>query len=106
MEKYRGDTYIFSVGIEQDGQAQNFEVGDLVRIGAKRSTSDTVYGLYQEKTVDTETDSIEFVFSSAETAKLDIATYHLEIELTRNGNVETVYRDKLNVIGDVVNDKA
>ena len=64
------------------------------------------YGLYQEKTIDTETDTIEFVFSSVETAKLDIATYHLEIELTRNGNVETVYRDKLNVIGDVVNDKA
>lgn len=106
MEKYRGDTYIFSVGIEQDGQAQNFQEGDLVRLGAKRSTSDTVYGLYQEKTVDAETDTIEFVFSSVETAKLDIATYHLEIELTRNGNVETVYRDKLNVIGDVVNDKA
>lgn len=106
MEKYRGDTYIFSVGIEQDGQAQKFQEGDLVRLGAKRSTSDTVYGLYQEKTVDTETDTIEFVFSSAETAKLDFATYHLEIELTRNGNVETVYRDKLNVIGDVVNDKA
>ena len=84
MEKYRGDTYIFSVGIEQDGQAQNFQEGDL----------------------DAETDTIEFVFSSVETAKLDIATYHLEIELTRNGNVETVYRDKLNVIGDVVNDKA
>ena len=29
-----------------------------------------------------------------------------EIELTRNNIVETVYRDKLNVLGDVVNDKA
>ena len=101
-----GDTYIFNVTLEQDGQAQNFQVGDLVRFGMKKSTAHTDYALYKETTVDKETDSIEFVFSSEETQKLDVQVYQIEIELTRNGIVETVYRDKLNVLGDVVNDKA
>lgn len=106
MEKYRGDTYIFNVTLEQDEQAQKFQVGDIVRFGAKTNTAQTEYALYKEITVDEETDSVEFVFSSEDTSKLDVRVYLIEIELTRNGNVETVYRDKLNVLGDVVNDKA
>lgn len=106
MEKYRGDTYIFNVTLEQDGQAQKFKSGDLVRFGMKKSTAHTDYALYKETIVDKETDSIEFVFSSEETQKIDVQIYQMEIELTRNGIVETVYRDKLNVLGDVVNDKA
>ena len=101
-----GDTYIFNVTLEQDGQAQNFQVGDLVRFGMKKSTVHTDYALYKEITVDKEADSIEFVFSSEETQKLDVQVYQVEIELTRNNVVETVYRDRLNVLGDVVNDKA
>ena len=106
MEKYRGDTYRFNVSLEQDEQAQQFKVGDIVRFGAKANTAQTEYALYKEITVDKETDSIEFVFSSEETSKLDVRVYQIEIELTRDNIVETVYRDKLNVLGDVVNDKA
>ena len=106
MEKYRGDTYIFNVTIEQDGQVQKFKAGDIVRFGAKRTLSQEKYDLYKEITIDVETDSIEFVFSSEETQKLNVQNHHVEIELTRNGIVETVYRDNLNVLGDVVNDKA
>lgn len=102
MNKYRGDTFIFNVAIEQDEQKQNFQIGDLVRFGVKRNTSDTEYALYKEVQVDEEADSIEFVFSSTETSKLDVRVYQMEIELTRNGIVETVYRDELNVLGDVV----
>ena len=102
-----GDTYIFNVTLEQDGQAQQFQVGDIVRFGMKKSTAHTDYALYKETTVDKEMDSIEFVFSSEETQKLDAqVVYQIEIELTRNSIVETVYRDKLTVLGDVVNDKA
>lgn len=104
MEKYRGDTYIFNVTLEQDGQAQKFRAGDLVRFGMKKSTAHTDYALYKEITVDEETDAIEFVFNSEETSKLDVRTYLIEIELTRNNIVETVYRDKLNVLGDVIRD--
>ena len=106
MEKYRGDTYIFNVTLEQDGQAQQFQIGDLVRFGAKISLNQEEYDLYKEITVDKETDSIEFVFSSEETQKLNLQNHQIEIELTRNGIVETVYRDRLIVLGDVVNDKA
>lgn len=102
-----GDTYIFSVTLEHDEQAQKFQVGDLVRFGMKKNTSHTDYALYKEITVDIETNSIEFVFSSEETQQLDAqVVYQVEIELTRNNIVETVYRDKLTVLGDVVNDKA
>ena len=106
MEKYRGDTYIFNVSIEQNGQAQQFQTGDIVRFGAKTNTANTEYALYQEIRIDKDTDSIEFIFSSEDTSKLDVRAYQIEIELTRNGIVETVYRDSLNVLGDVVNDKA
>ena len=106
MEKYRGDTYIFNVTLEQDGQAQQFQIGDLVRFGAKISLNQEEYDLYKEITVDKETDSIEFVFSSEETQKLNLQNHQIEIELTRNGIVETVYSDRLIVLGDVVNDKA
>lgn len=105
MEKFRGDTYIFNVTLEQNEQAQKFQAGDIVRFGAKTNTSTTEYALYKEVTVDEETDAIEFVFNSEETSKLDVRTYLIEIELTRNNIVETVYRDKLNVLGDVINDK-
>lgn len=101
-----GDTYIFNVSLEENGQAQKFQVGDLVRFGMKKNTSHADYALYKEITIDEETDSIEFVFSSEETQKLDVQVYQVEIELTRSGIVETVYRDRLNVLGDVVNDKA
>ena len=106
MEKYRGDTYTFKVTLEQDNQEQQFQVGDIVRFGMKKNTANTDYALYKEIIVDTLADSIEFVFSSEETQKLDVQVYQVEIELTRNGNVETVYRDSLKVLGDVVNDKA
>lgn len=106
MEKYRGDTFIFNVIIEQNNEEQKFQTGDIVRFGMKRNTTETDYALYKEINVDTEADSIEFVFSSEETSKLDTRMYEVEIELTRNGIVETVYRDTLNVLGDVVNDKA
>ena len=102
MEKYRGDTYIFNVTLEQDGQAQKFRAGDLVRFGAKMSLNQEEYDLYKEITVDKETDSIEFVFTKEETQKLNLQNHQIEIELTRNGIVETVYRDKLIVLGDVV----
>lgn len=102
MEKYRGDTYIFNVTLEQDGQAQQFQAGDLARFGMKKNTAHTDYALYKEITVDKETDSIEFVFTKEETQKLNLQNHQIEIELTRNGIVETVYRDKLIVLGDVV----
>ena len=102
MEKYRGDTYIFNVTLEQDGQAQQFQIGDLVRFGAKISLNQEEYDLYKEIIVDKETDSIEFVFTKEETQKLNLQNHQIEIELTRNGIVETVYRDKLIVLGDVV----
>lgn len=106
MEKYRGDTYMFNLTLEQDGQAQKFQIGDIVRFGAKTNTAQTGYALYKEVVVEKETDTIEFVFNSEETSKLDVRMYLIEVELTRDGMVETVYRDKLNVLGDVVNDKA
>ena len=102
MEKYRGDTYIFNVTLEQDGQAQKFQVGDLVRFGAKISLNQEEYDLYKEITVDKEMDSIEFVFTKEETQKLNLQNHQIEIELTRNGIVETVYSDRLIVLGDVV----
>lgn len=104
LEKYRGDTFEFVVSLEDNGQPQTFKVGDIVRFGMKKNLFQTDYDLYKQIVVSEETDSVEFKFPNEETKKLAVQKHHIEIELTRNTIVQTIYRDSLTVLGDVVND--
>lgn len=103
MEKYRGDTFIFDLFITKEEVSQKFLTGDIVRVGVKKDLYQTEYDLYREIQVDEDTDSIEINFSKDETEKLRIGEYQIEIELTRAGIVETIYRNSLKVLGDVIN---
>lgn len=68
----------------------------------KKDISSNNYDLYKEIEVEEVVDYVDFAFSSSETSKLEAETYHLEIELTRNTVVETVYRETLTVLEDVI----
>lgn len=103
MEKYRGDTFIFDLFITKEEVSQKFLTGDIVRVGVKKDLYQTEYDLYREIQVDEDTDSIEINFSKDETEKLRIGEYQIEIELTRAGIVETIYRNSLKILGDVIN---
>ena len=103
MGKYRGDTFIFDLFITKEEVSQKFLTGDIVRVGVKKDLYQTEYDLYREIQVDEDTDSIEINFSKDETEKLRIGEYQIEIELTRAGIVETIYRNSLKILGDVIN---
>lgn len=106
MQKYRGDNFIFRLTIEENGEQINFKNGDIIKFGMKKDISQTDYDLYQEITISEESSEyVEFNFTSDKTKNLSLDTYKIEIELTRAGIVETIYRDTLTVLGDVVNDR-
>lgn len=102
MEKFRGDTFLFHITIENNGESQSFQIGDIVKFGMKRKTNCNEYALYKEVEITEEQSSVDLIFSSEETSKLKNQVYQVEIELTRNNIVETVYRDTLTVVEDVI----
>lgn len=100
---YRGDTLVFPFGLQnEDGEDVNFEVGDILRFGAKESIYSDEYALYKEIIVSEETSEVQFEFGTEETQKLKPRNYTIELELTRGGDVNTVYQDKILVKGDVI----
>ena len=104
-EYYRGDTFVFPISLQNDnGEEVNFEAGDILKCGVKTSIYSDEYSLFKEITIETETPEIQIKFSPKETQKLKIRKYTLELELTRNGDVETIFQQQFKVKGDVVRD--
>lgn len=99
-EKYRGDTFIFPFGFEDENM--QFEVGDILKFGAKKACDCTKHVLYKEITITEESKEIQVRFEASETINIDPGEYEIEVELTKNNIVETCYRSKLKVIGDIV----
>ena len=105
MEKYyfRGDTIVFPFSLQnENGEEIKFEVGDILRFGAKESIYSDEYALYKEILVSEETSEVQFEFEAEETQKLVPRNYIIELELTRSGDVNTVYQNKILVKGDVI----
>lgn len=102
MEKYRGDTFLFHITLEDDEGGQYFQAGDVVKLGVKKKAECDEYDLYKEVHVEEEQRAIDMIFQSEETSKLASRTYQIEVEITRNNVVETVYRDTLLILEDVI----
>lgn len=102
-EYYRGDTFVFPFSLQNsDGEKVNFEAGDVLKCGVKTSIYSDEYSLFQEITVENKTPEIQIKFLPDETRKLKTRKYMLELELTRNGDVETIFQQEVKVKGDVV----
>lgn len=102
-EYYRGDTFVFPFSFENDNEEEiNFEVGDIIKCGAKKSIYSKEYALYKEIIVETETPEIQIKFLPEETKKLKLGKHILEVELTRNGDVETPFQQEFKVKGDAI----
>lgn len=99
-EKYRGDTFIFPFGFEDENL--QFEVGDVLKVGVKKACDCKGHILYKEITVNEATEEIQVRFEASETKNIAPGEYEIEAELTKNNIVETCYRSKLKVIGDIV----
>lgn len=104
MNKYRGDTFIFPFLLhDESGNAQEFQIGDIVRFGMKENIYTSEYALYREVEITEATQELQFTFTPEETRKLEKRDYIVELELTRNGQVDTIYQEKIEVKGVVIN---
>lgn len=102
VKEYRGDTFIFNFSFED--ATIKFKAGDIIRLGIKKSVTDTNYILYKSYTLDTEADEVQFRFETEETKDITPGEYILEVETKKDGIVETPYREIIKIVGDVVND--
>lgn len=100
IEYKRGDTFIFPFSFKDTSLF--FEVGDLIRFGAKKACDCEEYILYKEIPIEEKTPEIQIIFEPEETRKIQPGDYIVELELTKNNIVETPYEDKLIVKGDIV----
>lgn len=103
MNKYRGDTFIFPFLLkDESGNAQEFQVGDIVRFGMKENIYTSEYALYREIQITEATQELQLTFTPDETRKLEKRDYIVELELERNGQVDTIYQEELKVKGVVI----
>lgn len=103
MNKYRGDTFIFPFTLrDESGNAQSFQVGDIVRFGMKENIYISEYALYREIQITEATQELQLTFTPDETRKLEKRDYIVELELERNGQVDTIYQEELKVKGVVI----
>lgn len=103
MNKFRGDTFIFPFLLkDESGNAQEFQIGDIVRFGMKENIYTSEYALYREIKITEATQELQLTFTPEETQKLEKGDYIVELELERNGQVDTIYQEKIGVKGVVI----
>lgn len=104
METYIGDTFKFDFNATlEDGTTYDFYAGDILKVGIKDRLSSSVYVALKQIQIEETTDVVNVEFSKDETARWSTGNKILEVELTdTQGNVTTLYQDKLTVLGDVI----
>ena len=101
QEKYRGDTFIFPFSFADP--ELKFEIGDTLKFGMKKACDCETYILYKEIVVEEQKAEVEVRFEAEETAKIEPGDYFVELELKKDNIVETCYREKIKINGDIVN---
>ena len=100
--RYRGDTFIFQFSLQDEsGSPIKFQKDDIVRFGMKENFYTKDYALCKEMPIGEEKEEIQIEFGPEETSKLELRKYIIELELERNGQIDTIYQDTLTVKGDV-----
>lgn len=103
MDYYRGDTFVFQFELQnEEGQAVNFEAGDIVKFGMKKSIYRDEYAILAETTLKEDTSILEIECEPHETQLLEPEHYVIELELTRGDYVDTIYQETILVKGDVI----
>lgn len=106
MNIFRGDTFKFDfTSALEDGTLYKFETGDIVKVGIKSKLTSSKCALFKRIDVEEPTEVLHIEFSHDEMKKCCEGDKLLEVELTRtNGDVITLYQEKLTIVGDVINE--
>lgn len=105
MKVYRGDSFpVIVTATDENGTAYKFKVGDIVRVGVKKTTEETTYMLFKELVVTSEADAVQLDFTPNETHDVATGKFIIEAELTYNGGQSrrTIYQKPIEIGGDVV----
>lgn len=107
MNIFRGDSFKFDFNSTlDDGTAYVFQKGDTLKVAIKDRLSSSIYVLFKEINIEEATEEIRIAFTNEEMADITEGDKILEIELTDNqGNVSTLYQEKIKVKGDVINER-
>lgn len=108
ISKHRGDTFEFCFTVPE---GVIIEARSIVRVGVRSTEEGAEYSLFQEISVDSDTNEIYVVFPAEETAKLTPsdelelydAAYILEVEVTSStGIVTTSFQEEIEIVRDYV----
>ena len=108
ISKHRGDTFEFCFTAPE---GVIIETNSTVRVGVRSTEEGAEYSLFQEFSVDSDTNEIYVVFPAEETAKLAPsdelelydAAYILEVEVTSStGIVTTSFQEEIEIVRDYV----
>lgn len=93
---------------EKDSPNYEFQIGDILRVGIKKTLQDNDYILYKEFTITEPGTKVAIQFTPEETDILPNEEQNgiLEIELEYNGgaSINTVYQDIITFKGVVINE--
>lgn len=105
---YKGNSVNKTFSVEEsDGTTHEFEVGDKVRLGIKLNLDETDYVVYKEFTITAPGTEMALILTPEETENIPTEVEAiLEIEYVYNNgaSIKTVYQDKINLEGVVINE--
>jgi hypothetical protein len=102
---FRGDTFKVDITATLDEEPYWFKKGDILKVGIKEKLSNSKCGLYKKIDIDKDIESVRVCFTDKEMKKVCEGEKILEAELTTaEGEVFTIYQDKIKIKGDVINE--
>ena len=108
ISKHRGDTFEFCFTAPE---GVIIEAGSKVRVGVRSTEEGAEYSLFDEISVDSDTNEIYCTFKAEDTAKMPPsdelelygASYILEVEVTSStGIVTTSFQEEIEIVRDYV----
>lgn len=106
-EIYRGDTFEFDFETEnvKTGEPYTFVTGSILKCAIKKNLKETTdYMAKKEIEVMEDTTIVSFCFDHEEMTNLKPGEAILEIELTIENKVYTLFQDKILIKGDAINE--
>lgn len=105
-EIFRGDTleFDFSAVDKETGENYVFKIEDILKCGIKKNSSSADYYALKEITISEETDIVHFEFTHEEMKDIGTGDAVIEVELTTDGKVYTIYQEDILIKGDIVNE--
>lgn len=104
-EIIRGDSINLVVTLATNGEVNEFQQGDIVKVGMKKFIDATnTYLLFKEIEIQDVCDGVQVIFLPEETKDIPLGNAVFEVELTYNNGAskKTIFEENVFVKGDVV----